>query len=513
MSNKNIKNIILSNHFLYIIVLRKYNVYFDKNKHHNKGSKMGVPREITNFFSIRGNTILLVKGHPGVGKTIFSLETLKDLKDFYGIYFSTRDIIDFVRAQIPWIDEIIDKNKFIDASSLNIIAPKEITSREAIELTTLPQFLKKWYIEIISSKKNKAKDILVVIDSIDALAAALNISKSEFIMNIKRLLYITKAKAIITEETEQLSKIDFMVDGVVILKKESLNKRILRTITFEKLRGIKLTREFYVFTLDQGHFYCFEKTFQKFKFDSTIKQHTPIGDYPGNIFYPVILSSGSKQFDSITGGFVCGSCILFTYAKDVAKYAYGVPIEMFIENFIMSNRHVIFLGNKSIKSKLIYTVYSMLTEKTKTKEYLHIISLFDELLNIDINEIAKRTLEAFNQELEREIRKFIEMTKSILIVLDIDHIVSFFNAKPEEIVKIITNILNQISNSNSLLILKTYITDTLQHLLEQIADYSFYVFPIGETHFIYGIKPFTPIYHIQLELVDFHPEIVFKIIS
>ena len=76
-----------------------------------------IPNEIKEFFNVKRNNVLLVKGKPGSGKTIFSLECLINFaeKD-YGFYFSTRVDPETVLTQYPQIHEYVPPQNIIDAT-------------------------------------------------------------------------------------------------------------------------------------------------------------------------------------------------------------------------------------------------------------------------------------------------------------------------------------------------------------------------------------------------------------
>ncbi|MGQ4915209.1 MAG: ATPase domain-containing protein [Candidatus Asgardarchaeia archaeon] len=472
-----------------------------------------IPEEISNFFKSKKSIILLVKGNPGVGKTIFSLETLNELSDYKGIYFSTRDSIDSIMLQVPWIKEIIPSNRFISVSSSSLsYARKELTARNSIVLSTLPNFLKSLYIEILNMRKNaEDTNILVIIDSIDALSATLDVSEREIMKQIKNLFSKLNAKAIVTTETSNLTKIEFMADGVVLLEKSEFDGRTLRLIKIEKLRGLRIQNPFYVFTLEGGHFYCFRKKWF-FKLSKKVPPHPVIRDVidvkDGS---RAKLSSGLKQLDMITGGFNGGSCILFSYSNKISSFEYGVLAENFVENFLLQNRHVLYITKKAVNPELDFDRFMNLVDEEKVRKYLHIISLFDNSINFPLERTKGITLEEFKAILLENINNFFREGKGILVVFDFNHVLSYFG-EPEEISKIITEILTVISKTNSLLIIKMFYKKEFLDLLEELADYSFHIFTIGGHHYVYGIKPYTPIYHLGSAEYQGHPITTLKII-
>lgn len=477
---------------------------------------MPVPPEIKQFFEIDGNTTLLIKGSPGSGKTIFSLEALASLENYYGIFYSTRDIIETLLSQIPWIKNILKKEQLInvrDEKSLN--PPSEFDTTNLLDLTTLPQFLKTLFLTLGSLKRKIQKTPLIVIDSLDALSSILELPKHQIIKNIRTLLLQMKCKGIITVETEKEDDIDFMNDGVIYLRRTQYHNRLFRIFEIKKLRGIDISKGIYSFTLDKSHFNYFEKTLGKLSSNQFQNPHEPIPDKEDfSAWNYAKISSGSEQLDDIVGGgFDNGSCIAFIYDKHFVNYAYGAIIECFVENALMLNRHVIYMAKKTVKSKIEYELYEGLTTKDKVDKYLHVVSIIDKNINIDLDPSATNSFKNFKKEFLRTIQNYMGQTNSILTVLDLDHLCTCFSIENEELFNFLTHIINMISGTKSLLLLKMYNDRKIASKTIQLARYAFFLFSKRGSHFIYGLKPFTPIYHIRLEIVDGHPRNVLQLIS
>jgi len=80
-----------------------------------------IPPEIANFLNKIDNAVLLVKGEPGSGKTIFTLQYIANqAKRGQGIYFSTRTNAKSLYSQFPWIKENIPPENIVDATQNNI---------------------------------------------------------------------------------------------------------------------------------------------------------------------------------------------------------------------------------------------------------------------------------------------------------------------------------------------------------------------------------------------------------
>lgn len=93
-----------------------------------------IPPEICKFFSGVGKT-LLVKGAPGVGKSIFSLSLLEEMAEANNvIYISTRLNIDSLYDQFSWIESVLPPHNIIDASTIDSNFMQTISGRRGANL-------------------------------------------------------------------------------------------------------------------------------------------------------------------------------------------------------------------------------------------------------------------------------------------------------------------------------------------------------------------------------------------
>ncbi|MFQ5871121.1 MAG: gas vesicle protein GvpD P-loop domain-containing protein, partial [Candidatus Geothermarchaeales archaeon] len=76
-----------------------------------------IPRELVGFLR-RGRSTLVIKGDPGTGKTILSLELLKRFsKNRTGVYLGTRVSAERMLVQHPWLRGIVDSERFLTSAT------------------------------------------------------------------------------------------------------------------------------------------------------------------------------------------------------------------------------------------------------------------------------------------------------------------------------------------------------------------------------------------------------------
>ncbi|MHA1627286.1 MAG: RAD55 family ATPase [Candidatus Asgardarchaeia archaeon] len=216
-----------------------------------------IPKEIKEFFEIKGNSTLLVKGEAGTGKTLFSLECLKELADpKCGLYFSTRTNVEALLSQYPRISEFIPMSNIIDATLSRIT----LGSKEMPELfiyDSIPDFLRYLYVRVkeLSEKGN----VVVVLDSFDAVCDAIGIDMEKASRQLIEFVKNTNIKLVIVLETGEKSYLDYMADGVILLERIFEEGKVYRELKILKLRGVEVRAPVVPFTLHGGMFRSFNK--------------------------------------------------------------------------------------------------------------------------------------------------------------------------------------------------------------------------------------------------------------
>ncbi len=285
-----------------------------------------IPKEIYNFLKHEGGKTLLVKGHPGAGKTIFSLEILNKLsKERTCFYLSTRVEPEKLFTQYPWIEGVIDQKSILDTSKVH----KGPIGMFDLRLADAPDFLEKLHFKVKEIEKP-----LIVVDSWDGVAKKLDetsrLKAEEALIGIVDLNR-DAGVIIVTEKIEQTT-LDYLVDGIIVLSKKELENRTLREIELIKLRGVRINQPKYLFTLKDGRFHAFKPFRLKTK------------DF--GIWDPIVdsqthFSTGSEDLDKIlNGGFPRGSIVLAEIDKNVPDFGYlliSVPV---ICNFLSQGRGI-----------------------------------------------------------------------------------------------------------------------------------------------------------------------------
>jgi KaiC/GvpD/RAD55 family RecA-like ATPase len=210
-----------------------------------------IPDELMQF--VKKDTFsLIVKGAAGTGKTTLSLTILRalDIKDNF-FYICTRISPKQLFMSYPWISKFNEGMTGEKPISYENEIPANFEDARLDEPESL--------FERVTNELMDVKAPLIIIDSWDAVASFMD---REARLNNERVLQTWReragAKLIFVNEDTTDSTLDFVVDGAVKLDQVSYEDTRLREISLLKLRGVKIYKPSYVYTLDKGNFRVFQ---------------------------------------------------------------------------------------------------------------------------------------------------------------------------------------------------------------------------------------------------------------
>ena len=205
----------------------------------------GIPKELAEFLA-RDTYSLLIKGDSGTGKTILALTILKALRPIENLlYISTRTSPLQLLEDYPWVEEIFGPPGALETKG------KETEGWETLVDARLdePNVVFERITNVLMDKQAPT----VVIDSWESMADTLG---SEALRTNIRVLQTWRERAgarfIFVGEDPANTAIDFMVEGVLILKERVQQGRRLRELLISKLHGVPIQRPSYHFSLEEG---------------------------------------------------------------------------------------------------------------------------------------------------------------------------------------------------------------------------------------------------------------------
>ncbi len=456
-----------------------------------KLSESNIPKELINFLS-QGNNILLIKGKPGTGKTMLSLELLNHFRESRnGVYVSTRITPERLFASFPWLKDVIKTESVLLANKkgITIIDTK-------MKMYSLP-------FERVYDFIARLNNPLMIIDSWEGIVREAGPEEAEKMLSLLETLISKKsANIILVNENPDLSTLDYLVDGMVTLSdidifgeaKDGrvwsglLERRSAREITINKLRGITRKKKNYAFTLYEGHF----KYFPPLK-PIYLKKFNIIPDPEKDK-----ISSGIPDLDKLLGGgYKLGTSTMFTLEHGVGNEHFHFLIFPLMINTLLLGRGLVItpLEGLSIEEHLkSFQEYvgenvnnAMIAQKAIYERPIPENRFFVHLKNLD------KTLESWFAARSKLVGRAKQPVCHIMSADFIEHSLGY-NAT---LLKVSMD-LSSISEWGDVYI---SITKRGQRAVDQIAqmcDKHFVLKNINGAIFIYGVRPDTPLYNISV---------------
>jgi len=303
-----------------------------------------IPNEILEAFSQDIGFSLLIKGAAGTGKTTMALELLSIFEP--PIYLSTRVAPASLFQQFPWLQDKIEPENILDATRTFLPPYHESFAlkthiKQTLRFSSLPDFLK-----ILYEKVDQYGSPIIVIDSWDAIVGTQNQEREKTETLLTEFVRQMKVRLILISESIGPSFLDYIVDGIVTMRDQHVDGRVLRSIELDKIRGIERGQKRYVFTLHNNHFQ-FVKPLE-LQHPKKIKPWIVEKDSED------MFSTGNRDLNLLYGqGLRPGTFNLLEIGYNVPTLAYSPIFLSMVCNFLSQDRGVILQTMEGINSELI----------------------------------------------------------------------------------------------------------------------------------------------------------------
>ncbi|MFX0103042.1 MAG: RAD55 family ATPase [Candidatus Hodarchaeota archaeon] len=245
--------------------------------------------EIIEAFKQKQGFSLLVKGDAGTGKSTIGLEIL--ISGENPIYISTRVSPQSLYSQFPWVEGKIPESSILDATNVLFPPSQNLVSemQRMISFQGLPKF-----IEAIYHRVQDKQNVAVVIDSWDAVIKNDPEQREgdKIITSLTELIRRISVNLILITETSELTFLDYLVDGTVLLEDLDFAGRRLRLMTLKKMRGVLIRQKRYIYTLDNGRIRIFNP-------ETNIIKGKPGTFKKFDVKDAGLVSSGNKDLDTL----------------------------------------------------------------------------------------------------------------------------------------------------------------------------------------------------------------------
>jgi len=442
-------------------------------------------------------SLILLAGNPGTGKTTFAAQFIcKGVEaGEVGVYVSFAEDKDtLIRNMEKFLGR--DCEKYVKSGRCKIL------DMITVKKEGLPAILDLILAETVGAKR-------LVIDSFSAMAQAfkdpieVRIILHTILSRIVRQSGCTTllvCEVPIGEEHAGLGMEEFVADGVILLKASELDGRPFRDLEIRKLRGSPLPEKKMVFTLSGGF-----KVFQPFKFKPVEKpaKFKPIDDPPGKF------STGIPDLDRLLdGGYPRSATVLFEIDEQITTPQYHLIVSPTAWNFGAKGRGTIVIPSMGMD-------YKVALEEAKKGGFTE--DVIDNLLRVpsfefmealerpSIIRVKGENLREDSQKIFDEAYELIRKTgKPTLSILGVDRVASYY--REEEVLKAI-NIgvtITRVNKSLLMLLLKPSYPK-LGKILRALADIHLKLTREHGVLILYGIKPRTCLYVVEMDVSQGYP--------
>ena len=442
------------------------------------GSQIHIPDELVKFLK-QDTYSLLIKGYAGTGKTTLALSLLREMKiDKNCLYISTRISPDQLFQYHPWLGEIFA----LPTKSTPTDPPEAITNQPTIIDARLdePSSL----FERITNELMDVKAPTIVLDTWDAISYFMD---KDALMNNARVLQTwmerAGAKLIFVSESPEDKTFDFLVDGMIELKLRHHNERRIREMFLSKLRGIRINRSSYLFSVNHGIFHSYER-----HNPSDFLRHAHLlipGKKNKNELTVEYVSSGYNEFDELLdGGLPHGSVTAIELEPNVSAKIVLAFLGKIFANFVDNHDILVLqsLGNSGI---------DIMEKHLKSKRISHdLVNIFRFAHHSDAKKIDKSIVEQIEETITALKKKFPE--KRLLTMISSD-ITEEMKSKHE-----LSSFLSFIKNNSTISIFTSRSSENSPHHFPHHSDIHIRITDINGTTLIQPEIPWSHLYAMVL---------------
>jgi KaiC/GvpD/RAD55 family RecA-like ATPase len=320
-----------------------------------------LPPEVREFLDLPGPQTLLVRGPPGSGKTTFGLALLEAFKGDKLLLVTSRVSHEELVREFPWLgrdggrsiqildtalttETVRETAHALAAARENLLGGDGQDARDAQSFLWLPSVLQDAW-----SRLDPDRRALVVIDSWDALVEQyLGASnghggepdRGEIERMLLRRVAQTPAHVVFILEREEQTALDYLVNGVLVARRETGEERLQRWLTVSKLRGIRIENPIYPYTLEGG------------KFESILPARPYLMMRPGRPepepdSMPGHIWPGSSAFAQSFGRFAFGQITLFELDDAVPTPATDMITETAVAQVLLAGGRAVVVPHSS----------------------------------------------------------------------------------------------------------------------------------------------------------------------
>ncbi len=513
-----------------------------------------IPKEVLDFFRSPGGHSLIIKGDAGTGKTTFALQLIEELSQEQPEYYlSIRVSDEALFRQFPWLREKAKRNEILKAGKAFLkkthnVEREDVNPKQEATLRATKNLLRALTVtdtnpSVVRTELNKlegqveageidhdddddynvlapdgslvleigtmlpelelAYDIaennlpkrsLIILDSIEALSEIYGIS-AQRIMNVlqKDLVEHSNTNIIYVLETSNKSIMDYLGDGVLILDSDERAGRRIRQLIIEKLRGGSIHRWKYMFTLQGGRLSVFDHDSESLPV--SLGKHVSVPDPDLKT-----ISFGCSALDMVMGGLPRGGMALLEIDQGVPQSTVQWLETSIIVDHLSKGRGLVWNPLYSLDYAEIQKRLQGKLEKPAMMDGLNILDTSNQSTE------GYRFLRAIegtdaSHDLRWDSLKYM-LSKSqepYLSILGFDSMEATYGG--DVLPQTFHHIDSMRRGGHVVVAEATPISKSLPHLANQ-ATMHIKLESVNGTVLLCGQKPYTPYYHLEIEVID-----------
>jgi KaiC/GvpD/RAD55 family RecA-like ATPase len=351
-----------------------------------------IPSELRKFLSRPGPQSLLIRGPPGCGKTTLALSLLDGFSGTR-VLVTNRVTKAEIQADFPWLDRGgPDRVRIVDGAFASQGVARAAEAVGAVtgflgatgndDLTRflwLPVSLQEAYASL-----DPLRPAMVVIDSWDSLveefvakAATERVGLPDR-QDVERLLlaYMRRSAVtlVIVLERDVQSQLDYLVSGVVVAHKQSVEGRLERTLSLAKLRGVRIRTAGYPYTLEGAHF----RSIDPFRHETIRfnRRRTPaLRGEPSPQLLPGQIWPGNRDFAEEFGVFEGGTTTVVECDPAIAFPVSALLVEAPVALTLAAGGRVLIIPPPGTQPGDVYQPYRAIFPAEKLAALLRIFSV------------------------------------------------------------------------------------------------------------------------------------------
>ena len=443
-------------------------------------------------------SLILVAGNPGTGKTVFSARFLYSGAAEYGesgIYVS------FSESRETFLENM-------SGFGFNFEKMEKEGKFKYIDMTAVKEAGISSILNVILETIHKMKAKRLVIDSFSAMVQAF-----EKPIDARIVIHLVLSKMVrmaqcttmlvvevpVGSERIGLAIEEFVADGVLIFRRDRIKGRLLRRIEILKMRGARITQYSRLFTIEGGFnvLPCFTsrtvKAPRKFK---------PSKDTPTHF------SSGIKELDEILGGgFPRGSIILLEVEDNVPRGGVSSILNPIRLNFVNNGNGVFCVPSAGLSGEYVKESLKPFAEKSLFDKNLQIAEFGEAPQKPNLIPLRGRSAIDDYEKFWEQVSTFKAKTgKPVLMTIGYDTLEYRYPRDSSTLIQLMVEMAKKIRANGDLKIniIRPFLKITPH--ARYISDLHFNLVEVDGSLCLYGVKPRTCVYSVEVDVSSGFPQ-------